>query len=277
MKTTQEILTDAKKAKAVLLTLSTEEKNEALNSMADALIENCEKILEESVEAMEKVAEDNDITVFLSHAGEEVLKMYGLFERVKAVTGGRYRELAKDSEQKFSFPITGRLSLGKYDLLVVSPATANTVAKIVYGISDTLVTNVVAQAGKGRVKTYIVPVDIEEGDIETILPSKLELQNCKDCDICEAAEICPNEAIIPKEEIDLLKCIGCGLIINSWFSYIVNIGLVSKHIGYKWTRQLKDLSSVAMVSACIGLICYFIQQFFDMNMYAEGGSVFKIV
>ena len=64
-----------------------------------------------------------------------------------------------------------------------------------------------------------------------------------------------------------------GLIINSWFSYIVNIGLVSKHIGYKWTRQLKDLSSVAMVSACIGLICYFIQQFFDMNMYAEGGIV----
>lgn len=86
--------------------------------------------------------------------------MYGLYERVVSLTGGKYRELATDRTQKFSYPITGRLSLGKYDLLIVTPATANTVAKIVHGISDTLVTNAVAQAGKGAVKTLIVPVDI---------------------------------------------------------------------------------------------------------------------
>lgn len=167
-------------------------------------------LLKESVESMELLARHHDITVFLSHAAEEVLKMYGLYDRVFAITGGRYKELASDCNQKFSFPITGRLSLGKYDLLIVSPATANTVAKIVYGISDTLVTNAVAQAGKGNVPTYIVPVDIEEGDIETILPSKLELDKCKNCDVCDAAEVCPNNAIIPNQEIDLLKCIGCG-------------------------------------------------------------------
>ncbi|AMK16107.1 dihydromethanopterin reductase (acceptor) [Methanobrevibacter olleyae] len=167
-------------------------------------------LLRESVEAMEELANDHDITVFLSHAAEEVLKMYGLYDRVLAVTGGRYRELASDSNQKFSFPITGRLSLGKYDLLIVSPTTANTVAKIVYGISDTLVTNAVAQAGKGKVRTLMVPVDIEEEDIETVLPSKLEKTKCKSCDKCEAALVCPNAAIIPHEEIDLLKCIGCG-------------------------------------------------------------------
>ena len=76
-----------------------------------------------------ELAKDNDLTVFLSQASEEVLKMYGLYDRVVAVTGGRYNELASDSNQKFSFPITGRLSLGKYDLLIVSPTTANTVAK----------------------------------------------------------------------------------------------------------------------------------------------------
>ncbi len=167
-------------------------------------------LLRESVEAMEELAKYHDITVFLSHAAEEVLKMYGLYERVVSVTGGRYRELATDSNQKFSFPITGRLSLGKYDALMVSPATANTVAKIVYGISDTLVTNAVAQAGKGSVKTLIVPVDIEPGDIETVLPSKLEITKCQNCEVCDAAEICPNGAIIPNEEINLLKCIGCG-------------------------------------------------------------------
>ena len=84
-------------------------------------------LLNESVDALEELAENNEITVFLSNASEEVLKMYGLYERVEAITGGRYRELATDSNQKFSFPITGRLSLGKYDLLIVSPATANTV------------------------------------------------------------------------------------------------------------------------------------------------------
>ncbi len=167
-------------------------------------------LLRESVEAMEEVAQYHDITVFLSQASEEVLRMYGLYERVVAVTGGRYRELATDSNQKFSFPITGRLSLGKYDVLIVSPVTANTVAKIVYGISDTLVTNAVAQAGKGSVKTLIVPVDIEPGDVETVLPSKLELSKCQNCDECEAALACPNGAIKPHEEIDLLNCIGCG-------------------------------------------------------------------
>ena len=167
-------------------------------------------LLKESVEAMEEVAKDHDVTIFLSQASEEVLKMYGLYDRVVVVTGGRYNELASDSNQKFSFPITGRLSLGKYDLLIVSPTTANTVAKIVHGISDTLVTNAVAQAGKGRVKTLMVPVDIEPGDVETILPSKLEKTKCQKCDECEAALACPNDAIIPHAEIDLLKCIGCG-------------------------------------------------------------------
>ena len=76
-------------------------------------------LLKESVEAMEELAAYHDLTVFLSQASEEVLKMYGLYDRVVAVTGGRYNELATDSNQKFSFPITGRLSLGKYDLLIV--------------------------------------------------------------------------------------------------------------------------------------------------------------
>ena len=48
MKTTQEILIEAKKAKAVLCSLDTEVKNEALLAMADALVENQEEILSEN-------------------------------------------------------------------------------------------------------------------------------------------------------------------------------------------------------------------------------------
>ena len=205
-------------------------------------------LLRESVEAMEEVAKYHDITVFLSHAAEEVLKMYGLYDRVVAVTGGRYRELASDSNQKFSYPITGRLSLGKYDALIVSPTTANTVAKIVYGISDTLVTNAVAQAGKGSVPTLMVPVDIEAGDIETVLPSKLEKTKCKLCDVCDAAELCPNEAIIAHEEIDLLKCIGCGACKDSCPYGAVSEGKIitiyMRDIDIENTRKLSSIDNI---------------------------------
>jgi len=167
-------------------------------------------LLNESVQVAEKLAKDHEVTIFLSGAAEDVLKMYGLYERVTRLTGGKYRELATDSNQKFSYPITGRLSLGKYDLLIVSPATANTVSKIVHGIADTLVTNAVAQAGKGAVKTFMVPVDIHPGPIDTVLPSKMETTKCQNCDECVAALVCPEGAIIPHDEIDLTKCVGCG-------------------------------------------------------------------
>ncbi len=167
--------------------------------------------LEESVTTLEKIAKKHDITILLSRAAEEVLKMYGLYDRVKSVTGGYYKEFVLEHDQEFSYPITGRLSMGKYDFLIVSPTTSNTIAKIVNGIADTLVTNAVAQAGKGRVKTLIVPVDFEVGDVETVLPSKLELDKCQNCEPCLAAEHCEAKAIVPGVEIMLLKCIGCGV------------------------------------------------------------------
>ncbi|MGB4611117.1 MAG: dihydromethanopterin reductase (acceptor) [Methanothermobacter thermautotrophicus] len=168
-------------------------------------------LLLESVEALEAMVEGgHEVTILLSGAAEEVLRMYGLLERVKRLSGGYYRELITEDEEGYSFPITGRLSMGRYDLLVVSPVTSNTVAKVVHGIADTLVTNAVAQAGKGGVPVYCVPVDLEEGDVETVLPSKLELELCRGCEPCLAAAACPEDAIVPGVEIRLLSCRGCG-------------------------------------------------------------------
>lgn len=170
-------------------------------------------LLESSVNVLKYIkTEGHDLSIYLSGAGEEVLRMYGLFNRVKSLTGkGYYNELILEKDQERSYPMTGRFSLGKYDLLVVSPTTSNTIGKIVNGIADTLVTNAVAQAGKGKVKTLIIPVDLEAGDLETVLPSKLELQLCQHCEVCEAAEACPQDAITPGVEINLLKCKGCGI------------------------------------------------------------------
>ena len=205
-------------------------------------------LLRQSVILAEKLAKKHEVTVFLSGAGEEVLKMYGLYNRVVRITGGKYRELASDSNQKFSYPITGRLSLGKYDLLIVSPATANTVSKIVYGIADTLVTNAVAQAGKGAVPVYMVPVDIHPGPVDTVLPSKMELSKCRDCGECAAALACSQGAIIPHSEIDLTKCIGCGLCRNSCPYDAISEGkiitLYMRDIDIENTRKLSEIDDI---------------------------------
>ncbi|MDR3063216.1 MAG: dihydromethanopterin reductase (acceptor) [Methanobrevibacter sp.] len=172
-------------------------------------------LLKESVEIAENLSKIHDLTILLSCAAEEVLKMYGLYDKIVSLTGDKYNELVLDFNQKFSYPITGRFSLGKYDLLIVSPTTANTVSKIVHGISDNLVTNAVSQAGKGAVNTIIVPVDLNSDPVDTVLPSKLELNKCENCKECVSSIKCPNNAIIPHSEINLLKCSGCGTCKNT--------------------------------------------------------------
>ena len=205
-------------------------------------------LLRESVQVVEQLAKNHEVTVLLSGAACEVLKMYGLYERVERITGGKYRELATDLDQKFSYPITGRLSLGKYDLLIVSPATANTVSKIVYGIADTLVTNAVAQSGKGAVPVYMVPVDIHPGPIDTVLPSKMELSKCQSCDDCVASLACEQGAIIPHEEIDLTKCIGCGLCRNTCPYDAISEGKIitiyMRDIDIENTRKLESIDDI---------------------------------
>ena len=205
-------------------------------------------LLSESVHLAENLAKEHEVTVFLSGAAEEVLKMYGLYERIERITGGKYRELATDSNQKFSYPITGRLSIGKYDLLIVSPATANTVSKIVHGIADTLVTNAVAQSGKGAVPVYMVPVDIHPGPIDTVLPSKIELSKCQRCDDCFAALACEQGAIIPHQEIDLTKCIGCGMCRNTCPHDAISEGKIitiyMRDIDIENTRKLEKIDNI---------------------------------
>jgi dihydromethanopterin reductase (acceptor) len=205
-------------------------------------------LLLDSVELLEMLMTKHDVTVLLSAAGEEVLKMYGLYERVERITGGYYNELIKEKDQKFSYPITGRFSLGKYDLLIVSPTTSNTIGKLVNGIADTLITNAVAQSGKGGVKTYIIPVDLESGDLKTVLPSKLELDLCQKCETCAAAAACPGNAITPGVEIDLLKCEGCGACaVSCPFSAISAGKIITIHmreIDIENTKKLYDFEGV---------------------------------
>ena len=55
-----------------------------------------------------------------------------------------------------------------------------------------------------------------------------------------------------------MKGLLAGVIFNSWFSYFVNIGLVSKHVGYKFWRQILDLLPVAITSVIAAAVSYFV-------------------
>ena len=132
--------------------------------------------------------------------------------------------------------------------MIVSPATANTVSKIVHGIADTLVTNAVAQAGKGAVKTLMVPVDIHPGPIDTVLPSKMETTKCQNCDECVAALVCHEGAIIPHDEIDLTKCVGCGQCRNTCPYDAISEGKIitmyMRDIDIENTRKLSEIDDI---------------------------------
>lgn len=67
-----------------------------------------------------------------------------------------------------------------------------------------------------------------------------------------------------------MKGLLIGMVFNSWFSYLVNIGLVSKHIGYNWIQQLKDLSPIVAVSVLAAAVSYATGYFMKGDMYLNG-------
>lgn len=67
-----------------------------------------------------------------------------------------------------------------------------------------------------------------------------------------------------------MKGILCGVVLNAWFAYFVNMGLVSKHIGYKWNRQLLDLAPIAIVTATCFCVALGVAYLLHLNMYFDG-------
>lgn len=141
------------------------------------------EFLKESLETMSQIP-NSKITVFISKAGEEVLIRYKLLRELKKVW-----EI--ETEKDFAFEQAGKVTLGSYDVVIISPATANTVAKIANGVADNLVTTAVSLALKMGIPTYIVPTDwtskdvkIPEvltpgGSIVRMRPRKSDLRNIK--------------------------------------------------------------------------------------------------
>ncbi len=130
-------------------------------------------------ECIEVLLNHKRVDVFLSRAAEEVLGMYNLDSRISVPKIRIYQET------KPSSPVVVRLFGGTYSVLVVAPASSNSVAKFVYGISDTLATNLFAQAGKSRIPIVVYPTDLEpeadsvgpRGKKFKVYPRPIDLEN----------------------------------------------------------------------------------------------------
>ncbi len=93
-----------------------------------------------------------NLDLFLSKAAGEVLRMYKQeLDLPKSVRVFQDRTAS-------AAPI-GQFYYGVYHTAVVGPATSNAVAKFVYGLSDDLVSNVFAHAGKTRVPILVFACD----------------------------------------------------------------------------------------------------------------------
>lgn len=128
-------------------------------------------------ECLELMHEFPLLDAFISDAAEEVLRMYKL--KLDFPKGVRVRR-----DRTASAGPVGSFYNGDYHTLVVAPATSNSVAKFVTGISDTLITNIFAQAGKCRVPAIVFACDtgpeidsMAPGGMVKVYPRRIDLEN----------------------------------------------------------------------------------------------------
>jgi dihydromethanopterin reductase (acceptor) len=128
-------------------------------------------------ECLAMIGQLEDVDLFVSRAAAEVVRMYK-----QNLDLPRSARIFRDTTA--SSPPVGNFYYGVYHTLVLAPATSNTVAKCVYGISDNLATNVFAQAGKCRIPAIVFACDTAP-ELETeapkgivmVYPRRIDLEN----------------------------------------------------------------------------------------------------
>ena len=149
-----------------------------------------------------------DVDLYFSAAAEEVLPMYG-----RAIDEFRAGFRVFRDKTASAVPV-GALYEETYHTVVVAPATSNTVAKCALGISDTLPTNMFAQAGKLGIPSLVFACDTEPVVVTkapkqwvTLRPRRIELANVdrlREIDhcrvVCSPAEL---EAVLEERLLQL--------------------------------------------------------------------------
>jgi len=149
------------------------------------------------------------VDLFLSAAAEEVLPMYG-----HGLESLRERFRVFRDRTASAVPV-GTLYSEHYHTLVIAPATSNTVAKCALGISDSLPTNMFAQAGKLGIPGIVFACDTEPvvvtrapHDWVTLRPRAIEFENVerlRRIDFCRVASSLEELEAALDERLEALK------------------------------------------------------------------------
>lgn len=171
-------------------------------------------------------------------AGYEVARMYGVHAKLLDCVAGA-GEIYLEGWSKSFWPLVGRVAMRYYHLVVLAPATSNTVAKIVHGIADSLASAVANQALKASIPLIILPSDVAEVNV-TELPCRVDRGKCTGCGVC--VEVCPVSAISLHEgraRINLLACIGCEKCV-----YSCSFGAISCWDKVSYRASMIDLANL---------------------------------
>jgi len=148
-------------------------------------------------ECLRMIGELDEVDLFVSKAASEVVRMYR--QELKLPKSARvFRDTTASAA-----PV-GLFYYGVYHTLVLAPATSNTVAKCVFGISDTLVTNVFAQAGKCRVPVIVFACDTAP-ELETEAPKGMVKVYPRDIDLNNTARLKSFEETSVVESLEQLE------------------------------------------------------------------------
>jgi len=126
----------------------------------------------ETMKDLQKQSQDAvEIDVYISKAGDTMLKFYRLDEELRK----NFAKVNVESNANSPF-LAGMVQSRKYEFLLIMPASSNTVAKLVNGIGDTLLTNSALMSLKAFVPVWVMPVDYKESVISTKLPNGKEMK-----------------------------------------------------------------------------------------------------
>ena len=149
-----------------------------------------------------------NVDLFVSKAAAEVIRMY----KSKLPP-----DLRVFRDTTASAAPVGLFYEGVYHTLVVAPATSNTVAKFVYGISDTLATNVFAQAGKCRVPIIVFACDTAPeletkapGGIVKVWPRRIDLENVEKLKTFDGTTVVESLSGLSEAIAERLKCLSAS-------------------------------------------------------------------
>lgn len=149
-----------------------------------------------------------DVDLFLSKAAAEILQQYGYQHNVGRVF-----------QDKTASAVPVELFYhGVYHTVVIAPTSSNTVAKMVCGISDNLVTNIFAQAGKCRVPTIVFACDTEpelESDaprdnVVKVYPRRIDLENMEKLKTFEETTVAADMAELEASIQARLACLNAS-------------------------------------------------------------------